>query len=50
LKEISEKQNKIGNKLRKRELNKKKEKPSKPKDLKKKEKREKVKKYDSQGP
>lgn len=48
--EISQKQRKIGNKPKRREFKKKKEKLSKPRDLKKKEKKDKAKKYDSKKP
>lgn len=48
--EISQKQRKIGNKLKRREFKKKKEKLSKPRGLKKKERKDKAKKYDSKKP
>jgi len=50
LKEIFQKLNKTGNKLKRRELSKKREKLNKPKDLKKRERKEKAKKYDLQRP
>jgi len=48
LKEIFQKLNKTGNKLKRRELSKKREKLNKPRDLKKRERKEKAKKYDLQ--
>ena len=50
MKEISQKLNKIGNKLKRREFSKKREKLNKPRDLKKRERKEKAKKYDLQRP